>query len=167
MRFSAVIKLLDINPYVLVSATRARAIKPDWRKPMPVLVRINGKPAKPWRINMMPMGNGSFYLYLHGDVRKASATKVGDRVTADVRFDSSYRNGALHPMPRWFSSALRRQPTAQRNWRALTPSRQKEVLRYLAKLKSTEARARNLAKVMHALSGNDTRFMGRSWSAGK
>jgi hypothetical protein len=43
---SAVIKIRDINPFILVSASRANAIKPGSRKPLPVLVRINGKPAK-------------------------------------------------------------------------------------------------------------------------
>jgi hypothetical protein len=63
--FVASIKLFNGNPFVYVSAARARAIKPDWRKPLPVLVRINGEPStKPWRINMMPIGNGAFYLYL-------------------------------------------------------------------------------------------------------
>src|SRR6266704_3203738 len=82
--FAAVIKIRDINPFILVSALRANAIKPGWRKPLPVLVRINGKPAKPWRINLMPVGDGSFYLYLHGDVRKASSTKVGEVVTVEL-----------------------------------------------------------------------------------
>jgi hypothetical protein len=49
-------------------------------KPLPVVVRINGKPADGWRINMMPVGDGSFYLYLHSNVRKASGEAVGDRV---------------------------------------------------------------------------------------
>lgn len=43
--------------------------------------------------------SGSFYLYLHGDVRKASTTKVGDRVHVEVSFDAEYRNGPMHPMP--------------------------------------------------------------------
>ncbi len=68
-------KIRGINPYVLVSAVRARKIKPQWRRPLPVLVRINGHPKKtPWRINMMPVGDGSFYLYLHESVRHASET---------------------------------------------------------------------------------------------
>ena len=79
-RFTSVIKIRDGNPYILVGTVRAQAIKPGWRKPLPVLVRLNGKPAEPWRINMMPVGDGSFYLYLHGDVRKASSTKVNDQV---------------------------------------------------------------------------------------
>ena len=77
--FSAAIKIRGINPFLLVNASRANAINPGWRKPLPVLVRINGEPADAWRINMMPVGNGSFYLYLHGEIRKASGTAVGDQ----------------------------------------------------------------------------------------
>ena len=58
--FTAVIKIRGGNPFILVSASRATAIKPGWRRPLPVLVRVNGKPANAWRINMMPVGNGSF-----------------------------------------------------------------------------------------------------------
>jgi hypothetical protein len=35
--FTAVIKIRGINPFVLVSASRAKTIKPGWRKPLPVL----------------------------------------------------------------------------------------------------------------------------------
>lgn len=164
LRFTGTIEILGINPYVLVSAARAATLKPGWRKPMPVLVRINGEPQQPWPINMMPVGNGSFYLYLHGDVRKASHTKVGDRVSAEVRFNPQYRNGPLHPLPRWFSSALRSEPTARAAWTALIPSRKKEILRYLMNLKSTAARERNLTKVIHMLAFKSGRFLGRNWT---
>ena len=162
LRFTSLIKLREGNPYILVSLNRAKAIKPGWRKPLPVLVRINGKPAQPWRINMMPVGDGSFYLYLHGDVRKASGTKVGDRVAVELRFDAIYRNGPLHPMPSWFRQALRKNRKATKNWEALIPSRKKEILRYFSWLKSKEARERNLEKALHVLSGGKGRFMARA-----
>ncbi len=167
LRFTSLIKIRDvINPYILVTATQARTIKPGWRKPLPVLVRINGKPAVPWRINMMPAGDGSFYLYLHGDVRRASGTKVGDRVRVEVGFDTRYRNGPQHPVPSWFKAALRKNSKAMKNWEALIPSRRKEILRYFAQLKSTEARERNLERALHVLSGRKGRFMARAWKQG-
>lgn len=167
IRFAGVIRILGINPYVLVSAARAKAIKAGWRKPLPVLVRINGKPARPWRINMMPTGKGSFYLYLHAEVRDASVTKVGDRVEVEVGFDEKYKNGPMHVMPSWFSAALGKNRVAAANWKALIPSRKKEVLRYFAGLKSPQARARNLEKAMHVLAGNEGRFMARAWTNGR
>jgi hypothetical protein len=166
LSFTAAIKIRGINPFILVSAARANTIKPGWRKPLPVLVRINGKPARPWRINMMPAGDGSFYLYLHGDVRKASSTGVGDRARVEIDFDPSYRNGPQHPMPAWFRQALAGNPQARKNWRALIPSRKKEILRYFSRLNSPEARTRNLAKTLHVLSGETGRFMARAWKNG-
>ena len=165
-RFTAVIEIRGVNPFILVSASRANAIKPDWRKPLPVLLRVNGKPAKAWRINMMPVGDGGFYLYLHGDVRKASGTAVGDRVRVEIDFDPSYSNGPQHPMPPWFKEALAANPDVLKNWTALIPSRKKEILRYFSGLNSPEARARNLAKALHVLSGNPGRFMARAWENG-
>jgi hypothetical protein len=164
--FTAVIKIRGVNPYVLVSAARANTIKPGWRKPLPVLVRINGKPTKAWRINMMPAGDGAFYLYLHGNVRKASGTALGDRVRVQLEFDASYRNGPQHGMPPWFKQALAAHPEARKNWMALIPSRKKEILRYFSHLNSPEARARNLAKALHVLSGEAGRFMARAWQNG-
>jgi hypothetical protein len=164
--FRAVVRIRGVNPFILVKASRANAVKSGWRKPLPVLVRINGKPEKAWRINMMPDGNGSFFLYLRGDVRKASGTKVGDRVQAEIEFDARYRNGPLHPMPRWFKQALAGNPQAASNWKVLTPSRKKDVLRYFAKLKSSQARIRNLKRVLMVLSGQTARFMGRTWTNG-
>src|SRR5262245_45726085 len=111
LSFPALIDIRSINPYVLVSAARTKKLKPDWRKPMPVLVRINGQPAeKPWRINMMPAGDGSFYLYLHESVRKASKTGVGDKVRVEVEFDAQYKNGPMHPMPAGFKKSLTANP---------------------------------------------------------
>ena len=167
MRFRSVIQIRGINPYIYVDAKLAGRLKANWRKPLPVLIRINGQPDQPWRINMMPTGDGSFYLYLHESVRKASGTKVGDSVAVQISFDPAYRNGPAHPAPRWFTAALKENPAASSAWKALIPSRKKEVLRYFAALKSPEARARNLQRAIAALSGGEVRFMARTWKNGK
>jgi hypothetical protein len=164
--FDAVIEIQGVNPFVGVSSLQANPLKPGWRKPLPVLVRIHGQSATTWRTNMMPDGNGNFYLYLHGSMRKASGTKVGDRVRLEVEFDAAYRNGPQHSMPKWFKQELDGTPQAKKNWTALIPSRKKEILRYFSRLVSEDARVRNLARAMHVLSGQDGRFMGREWKNG-
>ena len=164
--FSAVIEIRGVNPFVGVSTLQAEALKPGWRKPLPVLVRINGDSAISWRTNMMPDGKGNFYLYLHGNMRKASDTKVGDRVRVEIEFDAAYRSGPQAAMPKWFRQALNGNADARKNWRALIPSRKKEIVRYLSRLVSADARRRNQARALHVLSGQDGRFMGRSWKNG-
>lgn len=166
-RFYGAIEIRGINPYIHVEAKTANRIKAGRRKPIPVLARINGQPKQPWRINLMPRGDGSFYLYLHGSVRKASATKPGDRVMVELSFDESYRAGSGYAVPPWFRAALRRNRRARDAWQALIPSRKKEILRYFAALKSPEARARNLRRAIEVLSGSEARFMARTWKGSK
>jgi len=166
LRFRTRMEINKINPYVLVRANQAARLKSDWRKPMPVHVQVNGKPDTPWRINLMPVGNGDFFLYLHGHVRKASGTGVGDVVSTTLAFDDEYKSGPAHPMPPWFGHELDRNPKARRGWANLTPSRQKEIPRYFAGLKSAAARERNLRRALHVLAGGNARFMAREWNAG-
>lgn len=112
---------------------------------------------------MMPVGDGSFYLYLHESVRRASQTKVGVAVRVELEFDAKYRGGPTGAMPSWFRIPLSRNAPAKRAWGELTPSRKKEILRYLAALKSDEARERNVVRALRVLSGAKERFMARSW----
>ncbi len=166
LSFEAVVEIRGINPFVLVSAAHVASLKPGWRKPLPVLLRVNGKPADACKTNLMPVGDGSFYLYLNGIVRTEAAVCVGDLVRVEMQFDTGYRNGPQHPLPSWFKKALNENPRARENWDALIPSRKKEILRYFAGLKSAEARARNLAKAVDVLSGQAGRFMARTWTDG-
>jgi hypothetical protein len=165
LRFRAPIEINKINPYVLVRADQVARLKSNWRRPMPVRVQVNGKPELPWRINLMPVGDGNFFLYLHGQVRKASGTSVGDVVRLTVEFDHEYKGGPADPMPSWFGNELNRNPDAQKGWDNLPPSRQKEILRYFARLKSPQARQRNAQRALHVLAGGKARFMARSWNA--
>lgn len=164
MDFRAKIELRGINPYVLVSPARAERIKAGWKKPMPVLVRVNGQPDPAWRVNMMPAGDGSFYLYLDGVVRKASGTDVGDMVDVSVVFDAAYQGGPQHEMLPEFAARLDENPSAKARWDGLTPSLQKEILRYLANLKSDAARQRNVERAVAVLGGAKERFLARDWN---
>ena len=166
IRFNALIQRRGINPFVEVSSAWAEALAQGWRRPLPVLVRINDKPQVPWRINLMPAGDGDFYLYLHEIVRNASGTSVGDRVSVELSFYAYYRSGPQPRMPQWFKQALDENPRALKNWTALIPSRKKEILRYFSQLKSSDARTRNLSKALRVLSGEAERFMARDWRKG-
>ncbi len=164
LRLRARIEIRGINPYVLVTAQQAKRLQPNWRKPMPVRIQINGKPDTPWRVNLMPAGDGSFYLYLQGEVRRASKTKLGDTVSVSIEFDRDYKGGPADPIPAWFGRPLQKNRAARSAWDALPPSRQKEIVRYLVNLKSAEAQERNVKRALQVLSGGRERFMARSWN---
>ena len=99
-------------------------------------------------------------------MRESAQVGVGDIVTIGLDFDHAYRNGPMHPLSDWFHVALEKNRVAQMNWDALTPSRQKEALRYFAALKSEAARERNAVRLLAALTGPMERFMGRNWVDG-
>jgi hypothetical protein len=151
IRMRSTIQIQGINPFVRVTARHATRLKANWRRPLPVRITVNGVPNPPWRINLMPIGDGGFYLYLHAEVRKASGIQVGDRIEVEMQFDHDYAPGPSPVMPAWFVSALKRNTSAKLAWRRLTPSRQKEIARYLAGLKSEAARERNLQRVLSML----------------
>jgi Bacteriocin-protection, YdeI or OmpD-Associated/Domain of unknown function (DUF1905) len=134
---------------------------------MPVKLRVEDRVKQSWSTNMMPAGDGSFYLYLHGEMRSATGVSVGDVIEVELEFDRKYRPGPLHPMPPLFRRELAANPQAEQGWSALTPSRQKEILRYLAALKSPQALERNIRKAVEALAGAKLRFMARDWNGSR
>ena len=115
----------------------------------------------------MPAGNGSFYLYLHEQMRRVAGAGVGDRIRVELQFNADYRGGPADSMPKWFRDALRDVPLALQNWQRLIPSRKKEIVRYFTSLKSAAAQARNLHRAMGVLSGQRGRFMARDWQDGR
>ncbi|WP_269433251.1 MULTISPECIES: YdeI/OmpD-associated family protein [unclassified Sphingopyxis] len=148
-------------------ARQRRAGAADQRrleKPLPVLVQVNGQPDPAWRVNMMPAGDGSFYLYLDGVVRKASGADVGDTVDVSLAFDPAYRSGPQDEMLPEFAARLDEDAGAKARWDGLQPSLQKEILRYLANLKSDAARQRNIDRAIGVLGGAKARFLARDWN---
>jgi hypothetical protein len=164
VRFRARVELRGVNPYVRVSKDLAHHIHEDWRRPMPLRVRINREPRIPWKLIMVPVGDGSFFLYLNGVVREASGTAVGDLLEIEAEFNVEYRGGPAHPMPPELVQGFHRSERARDGWESLPPSRQKEILRYLAGIKSLEVRRRNVEKTLHVLAGGNLRFLGREWN---
>ena len=158
------IRRKGVNPFILVPPASIARLSPDWKRPMPVRFRVNAIPPVPWRLNLMPAGDGSFYLYLNGEVRSATRTKVGDPVEVELERDGEYRSGPAHPMPPELATGLQNRPGAARRWENLPPSLQKEVLRYLARLRSAEARERNVQRALRVLGGSRERFLGRLWN---
>lgn len=166
IKFQATIELRGINPYILVSAEQAAELAPGWRRPMPVLVQLNGGPSPAWPINMMPVGDGSFYLYLDNQIRKPTQTTVGDEVTVTLRFDTTYKAGPTDSMPEELATALSANAVAATNWEKLPPSRKKDVLRYLGRLQSSDVRQSNIVRLMFVLEGNEGRYLARTWKGG-
>lgn len=142
--FSAAIKKKGINPYIDVPKRVSAHF--GTRGNIPVKGTLDGVPV---RVTLTPLGGGRHELYMNLDMRRRSGTDVGDRVHLVLTQDKTSRMPKTLPV---LARALRKKPGAAAAWRAATPSRRKEILRYLHSLKTAESVERNVAKIIRLFS---------------
>ena len=151
--FSATIYKIGINPYVylpedVLNALFRQAGKP--KSPIPVQGTINGKRF----IQTLVKYQGAWRLYINGEMRRAAGIDVGDQVHIKIEFDPIPRIEAMHPK---FKDALSNKKVAKTAFEKLTPSRQKEMLRYLNSMKTESSLERNIEKIIRHLLGEQTK----------
>jgi uncharacterized protein YdeI (YjbR/CyaY-like superfamily) len=100
-------------------------------------------------------------------MRSTASVGVGDEVRVELEVDSDYLSNPAHQTPRWFQAALDADSKATESWSKLSPSKRKEVVRYLGALKSRDAQERNLQRALSVLRGEPGRFLGRNWIDGR
>jgi uncharacterized protein YhdP len=120
--------------------------------PIPVKGKLNGKKF----IQTVIKYGGAWRLYLNGPMRESagiSGDGTGDIADVEIDFDPAPRDV---PMPAPLEKALRKNRPAQSEFEKLSPSRQKEILRYLGSMKTEESLMRNVEKVLKHLVGEKT-----------
>jgi hypothetical protein len=154
--FKAKIEIIGVNPYVLLPASVLKVIfKQAGKEKGAIAVRgkLDGNPYTQTLVKY----SGKWRLYLNGPMRKIAGKDVGDRVEVTIEFDPLERT---IPIPPKFLKALQDNPRAKHVFEQLSPSRQKEIARYIANLKSEEAITKNITRAIKFLTGNE-RFVGR------
>lgn len=154
--FKAKIQIIGINPYVLLPATVLKNIFKEAGKdkgPVAVKGTIEGHPY----IQTLVKFSGYWRLYINGPMLKVSNKKLGDMVKLTIAFDNKERTNPVHPK---LARALNENKEAKKAFESLSPSKQKEIIRYINHLKSEEAVERNIKKAVSFLSGKE-RFAGR------
>ena len=96
---------------------------------------------------LVPFKNAAYRLYVNGPMLKGSGTKVGDKVKFAIEQDTEPRT---EPMRDELKKKLTDTDLLSA-FNGLTPGRQKEVLRYLNCLKTSEALTRNINKLIKQL----------------
>jgi uncharacterized protein YdeI (YjbR/CyaY-like superfamily) len=81
-------------------------------------------------------------------MRKGATVGVGDTAEIVLEPDLEPR---LEPVPDLLEEALNRDGGAKAAWETLVPSRRREILRYLNSMKSPDALARNVEKVIRTM----------------
>ena len=154
-KFSATIFKVGINPCVDVPARVSAAL--GQKGYVPVRLLLNGRS---FRAGLVSLGRGRHRLYINGVMRKEAGVDLGGRIEVALDPDDAPRR---EPIPRPLTRALRASAKAQRAWKDLTPSRRKEILRYLNNLKSPDSLARNVRKVIVQLTEPDNEDTGIGW----
>lgn len=154
--FKAVINIIGINPFVFVPEAILVSIFQQAGKDkgyIPICGRINSKPYTQTLVRY----SGDWRLYINTAMLKDSPKRIGETIEVTIAFDPTDRTLLPHPE---LLKALQQNPEAQKVFDALPPSRQKEIVRYIANLKTEESIAKNIVKAIGFLMGT-TRFIGR------
>ena len=94
---------------------------------------------------LVPVKGGPYRLYVNGLMLKGSGASLGDSMTFSIEQTAAKRKDSR------MSQDLKRKLVETNLMSAFTkliPSRQKEIIRYLNYLKTPEAKARNIDKVL-------------------
>lgn len=148
--FRAKIEKAGINPCVTVPPRIHSKLKPE-KGYIPVKGTINGFF---FQQTLCPVKEKGYRLYVNVKMLKGAGLKNGQLGHFEIEPDSWKRNREV-PMPPAFRKKLK-EARLLKTFLAYSPSRQKEVNRYLNNLKTKEALLRNMDKIIRVMQGQDT-----------
>lgn len=154
--FRAKLDIIGINPFVLVPKKILHSIfKQAGKERSPIQVRgtVNELPYKQNLVKHLDV----WRLYINTTMLKKSPERIGERIEVTIEFDPEPRTIKTPPA---FLKALKANKEAGKVFEGLNASTQKEIVRYLAGLKTRESLEKNIAKAIQFLLGKE-RFVGR------
>lgn len=155
-KFKAKIGLIGINPFVFVPTKILTQIFMQAGKDkgyIPVCGTVNKEPY----IQTLVKYKGEWRLYINTSMLKNAPKRIGEEIEITIELDSSERTLTPHPQ---LIAALVENKKAKSVFDNLSPSRQKEIIRYISFLKSEESINKNIEKAIGFLNGKN-HFLGR------
>jgi hypothetical protein len=155
-KFKTALKITGINPFVAVPEQILATIFEQAGKDkgyIPVRGTVNGKEY----IQTLVKHKGEWTLYINTKMLKDSPKRIGEEIKIGIEFDPADRIITPHPE---LLKALNKSKTAKKVFDKLSPSLQKEIIRYISFLKSEESVTKNIDKAIGFLNGKN-RFIGR------
>lgn len=155
--YQAEIKIIVGNPYVTIPEEILQDIfaQADRNKGhIPVRGKINGKDF----LQTLVKYSGGWKLYINMIMLKNSPRRIGEIINVEIEYDPIER--IIAPHPKW-TAAIESNEEAKKVFDALSPSRQKEIVRYISNLKKEETVERNVERAINHLLGKG-RFVGRA-----
>lgn len=154
--FKSDLKIIGINPFVFVPDEILQGIFCEFGKDkgqIPVKGTINGNSYKQTLVKY----SGEWRLYINTVMLPKSPQRIGEMIDVTIAFDPEDRTMAPHPK---LIAALNENSEAKKVFDSLPPSKQKEIIRYIAALKKEESIDKNVKKAINFLNGKE-RFIGR------
>ncbi|MBX2817516.1 MAG: YdeI/OmpD-associated family protein [Saprospiraceae bacterium] len=155
-RFEAKLAIIDGNPYVSVppEILEDLFVHAQRRKsPIPIQGRINKVPYRQTLVRF----RGAWRLYVNMKMLKDSPRRVGECIQVELKYDPHDRSPFFHPK---LKKGLASNQEAKAIFESLPPSRQAEIVRYIAQLKTEDSVERNVVRAVNFLLGKG-RFVGR------
>lgn len=155
-KFKAILQIIGINPYTSVPEDILQQLfekNGSDKGPIPIHGTINNNAFQQTLVKF----KGEWRLYVNTKMLKDSPKRIGETLEVVVDFDPSDRS--LSPNPK-LVAALNKYPEAKAKFDSITPSLQKEIIRYISILKSEESIDRNVERAINFLLGKES-FIGR------
>jgi hypothetical protein len=147
-RFQATIYKIWMMRHVNVPGDIARALEKEsgQTRHIPVVATVNSCSN---RTTLVPAGAGLYRLQLNTPLRKtAGGADVGDLIGVTLAFDGASRE---MPVPGDLHAALKNRPKARKEFDALPPGHRRQLMLYLERAKSPQARARVIGRFLDHL----------------
>ncbi|MGA9639379.1 YdeI/OmpD-associated family protein [Flavobacterium sp.] len=154
--FNATIEIIGINPFVKIPENILLGIFSDAGKTkgyIPIKGTVNNLDYQQTLVKY----SGLWRLYINTTMLKNSPKCIGEEINITIEFDPSDRTVEPHPK---FIEALENNLKAKSKFDSLTPSMQKEMVRYISFLKSEETRDKIIERAITYLLGKST-FIGK------
>ncbi len=154
--FRALLDIIGGNPFVYLPDEILESIfrQAGKRKGhIPVKGTVNGKSFRQTLVKY----SGDWRLYINMKMLKDSPRRIGEEIEVAITFDPSDRTIKPHPN---LIKALKDNKDAHAVFEKLSPSRQQEIVRYIAHLKTEQSVDRNIDRAINFLLGKGS-FVGR------
>ena len=155
-KFKAKLEIIVGNPFVFIPSKILINVFQQANKnkgKIPVRGKINGKNYQQTLVKF----SGDWRLYINLKMLKNSPKRIGEIIDVEIEYDPSDRTIELHPK---FVNALKGNKEANEVFEKLSPSKRKEIVRYIANLKTEKSVDRNVERAIKFLLGKE-RFVGR------
>jgi Domain of unknown function (DUF1905). len=141
-RFKTILEIIGINPFVFVPEKILLKIFTEVKRskgPIPVCGTINGIAYTQTLLRF----RGHWRLYINTKMLDNSPKRIGETILITLKVDNKDRTIKPHPK---LVKALRANKEAKKVFDSLSPSMQKEIVRYISFLKSEASITNNVEK---------------------